>query len=175
MAILSRRQQTGWDARMERIRTGQTMVQRADAEGTVPLQLSRRQGAVKQGFHGLTAWGMGGLLAWMSGTVVTTFGPSAQLLTQYELEKLAAPIEAYGDPVLAFVIFLVALSFMRVNGFIAKLLGFTVLAWLFANQAGVEMPLVADLVEMGKAVISGEMALADTVVALREWAATALA
>lgn len=171
MATLSQSQKAGWDARMERIRTGRTMKQCAEAEGTVPMQLKKHSGKVTIGMSGPMAWAMGGVLGWMSATAVTTISPATQLLEKHDMKQLAAPIADYGDPVVACMCFMMAMSFLRVNGFFAKLIGFTVMAWLFAAQVGVEVPLVAELIELGRGLTAGEETFASALMTLQDMAA----
>ena len=54
-------------------------------------------------------------------------------------------MQDYGDPLVAGVAFLLALSMLRVNGFFAKLVGLTAMAYVFAQAAGVPIPTVAAL------------------------------
>lgn len=175
MSISSVDRKKAWDARIQRINSGRTMTQCADAEGTVPIQYAKRGQKGPLGLNGVTAWFLGGAFGWAIGTGLSVASPAAQILDKYDLGEQSWLVASYADPVLGFLAFMFVLSFLRINGFLAKLLGVVMMAWVFALQAGMGVPTVPELLDVGHSVIAGEFPLEETVVALREWAVTTFA
>ncbi|MEM9437835.1 MAG: hypothetical protein AAGA15_12410 [Pseudomonadota bacterium] len=175
MGVSQRDQKRAWEARIARIQTGRTMTQVAEAEGTVPIQFSKRRNRGPQGLNGILAWFMGGTLGWMAGTVLSVSSPATKITEQYDLEKMAPLIESYGNPLAALAIFMLVMSLLRVNGFIAKLFGLTTMAWVFALQAGMDVPTVGQLIDAGEAMLAGNALLQEQLATIREWASSSSA
>lgn len=175
MSVSQRDQKRAWEARIARIQTGRTMTQVADAEGTVPIQYAKSRNRGPDGINGIMAWAMGATLGWMSGTVLSVSSPATKITEQYDLEKLSPLIESYGNPLAGLAIFMLAMSLLRVNGFIAKLFGLTAMAWVFALQAGLDVPTVGQVLEAGEAILVANFPFQEQMAAFREWAADALA
>lgn len=158
-----------WNARMDRINSGRTWTQRADAEGTVPTKL--RKGPKQQkGFRGIFAWIMGGTISWGIATAMAVTGPASQAVSQYDLGQFGTHVEAYGDPIAAAAMFLIALAVFKVQGLFPRLLGITIMAWVFALQFGYDVPTVASLIDLGEAMIAGDETFASALDALAAWA-----
>ena len=170
MALTVQQRRKSWDARIKRIQTGRTRTQSARAEGTVPMQLQKRSQRRKPGIRGLMAWMLGGGLAWMIATVVSVASPATLLVERHDFKQAAEYVQSLGDPILAALCFLLGMSFMRILGVIPKLLGFVIMAWVFALQAGLDVPTVAQLVEIGETALGGREAMTSAVDALRDWA-----
>ena len=173
MAMTAQMKQSAWEARLERINSGRTMTQSADAEGTIPLKLKRR-GEESQGIRGLVAWMMGGTIGWGLGLVTAVVDPAAEILARAPmpeaLEPYAPMVESWGNPVMAVLVFMMALGILRVKGAFPRLIGMIIMAYMFALQLHPETPTVAELVEMGQTLLSDEETLAGVRDAVVDWA-----
>ncbi|MCH2077609.1 MAG: hypothetical protein MK180_12165 [Rhodobacteraceae bacterium] len=173
MAMMAQTKQSAWDARLERINTGRTMTQVSDAEGTIPMQLKRR-GEVSPGIRGILAWGLGGMIGWGLGVVAAVVDPAAELVARAPLPEALAPyapmIESWGDPLIAVLVFMMALGILRVKGTFPRLIGMIIMAYMFALQMNPETPTVAELFEMGQTLLSDEETLAGVRDAVVHWA-----
>lgn len=173
MALAATSKQSAWNARLDRINSGRTMTQSADAEGTVPLRLTRR-GEASSGARGLSAWIIGGVMGWGVGTFAAVVDPAAQILARVPLPEALEPhlemIQSWGNPILALGVFMLALGILRVRGSFARLIGLVVMSYIFALQFHPETPTVAQLIEMGQAFLADEEALAGVRDAVVDWA-----
>ena len=170
MTALSRDRKKAWDERLERIATGRTLCQVAEAEGSIPQKMAKASERRRPGIRGLAAWIMSSGFGWSAGLSMAVVSPGTQLTAKYDLKSYAPLAETYVDPILAFIVFMFVMSFLRIEGAVAKLLGLTMLAWMCAMDAGLDVPTMTDVVSFGQAAVTGDVAWAETLAPIVEWA-----
>ncbi|MEL6915037.1 MAG: hypothetical protein AAFP13_11095 [Pseudomonadota bacterium] len=176
MSTLSRDRKRAWEERLSRIESGRTMTQMAGAEGTVPMQLVKRtSGKVTAGMTGYVAVLAGMAVGWSSAMIACVATPSQMLLETRDFGELSGMIALYGDPIAAFLCFAIFCSILRLRGFMGKLLGLMIMAWVFGLQMELGAPTVAEVVDFGKAALAGEIEWAEKLARFQTWANEAFA